>query len=100
MTARLLLFTGQALDAATFALAVTLLPVLIAGEQNPIVAALYGLGGGLAVAGAKIGATGLVCWALGRRRVGRLAMAVVFVAALSGFAGASSNLVALWLMLR
>jgi hypothetical protein len=101
MIARLLLLTGQALDAATFALFFALVPPAIlvqlgVAEQNPIIAALFAIGGFTAVVIVKLGATGFVLYR-DQKRPDRPKKTTFFMgaAATSGFVGATFNTIAL-----
>lgn len=99
---RRLLFAGQVLDAATFALFYLVIPAwilerLVSPEANPITAGLFALGGVGAVVVAKIGVASFVVWGDGRRPGRpRVTGAVMAVAMVTGFVGAGSNLLALW----
>jgi hypothetical protein len=98
---RLLLFTGQALDAASFALFFLVVPATILvriteTERNPIVATLFALGGFVAVVIVKVGVTSLVIWRDQRREHRpRKTAAFMLLAAASGYVGMAFNLVAL-----
>ena len=99
---RRLLFAGQALDAATFALFFLVVPASILAElekaeRNPIVATLFAMGGFALVAIVKVGAASLVVWRDQRRPDRpRVTGTVMAIAAGSGFLGAGFNLLALW----
>lgn len=98
---RLALFTGQCLDAGTFALFFLVVPAAVLAriettEQNPIIAALFALGGFAAVVVVKVGATSLVLWRDHRRpHQRRVTGALMVAAALSGYVGAAFNTAAL-----
>lgn len=98
MRMRLALFTGQALDAATFAIFFLVVPAFVLAaigtkEQNPIIAVLFAIGGFAAVVVTKVG---LVSWVVYRdhRRPDRPRKTAAFmgVAVASGFVGAAFNL--------
>ena len=102
---RLLLVTGQALDSATFALFFLVVPAVIlsqleTAERNPLVAALFAIGGFIAVVGAKMGITAWVVWRDGHRaNRPKKTAAMLFVAGAAGFVGAGFNLFALFTVL-
>jgi hypothetical protein len=102
MKARLFLFTGQVLDAASFALFFAAVPAVIlsrleVAERNPVLATLMAIGGFMAVVFVKIGAVSLVIWRDQKRpnRPKKTAF-VMGIAAISGYVGASFNLMALY----
>lgn len=82
-----IVFSAQALDGITFAMAVSALG--IAGEANPIMAQLFGLFGLSGVLIIKFAGAGLVAWIAHRVRGGWW-----MVAAWIGVIGAASNVLA------
>ncbi len=95
------LFVGQALDAATFALFFLVIPQRVIDglgvtEQNPLLAALMTIGGFAAVVAVKVGAVSAVIYRdtqLPHRM--RKTTAFMAAAALSGYIGATFNIIAL-----
>ncbi len=84
-------FIGQSLDAGTFAVAVTLYPVLATQEQNPVVVTLYAAGGVALVLAVKVGLGAFVA-AFGRPK-GWWRYAYI-IAAVGGLVGAAANVYA------
>lgn len=101
MKTRYLLFTGQALDAATFSVFFLVVPATILAqmgvtEQNPLVAGLFAIGGFAAVVFAKIGLTSWVIWRDQRRdHRPKVTTGFMTAAAVSGYIGAAFNTLAL-----
>lgn len=100
MIARLL-FVGQALDGFTFALFFGALPawilVDVQPESNPVTSGILALGGFVGVLVVKVTAAAIAVWLDGRRSTRRPpALGLVMLAvALTGFAGAASNVAGL-----
>ena len=101
LKARAFLFAGQFLDVFTFALFFTLVPASVItelgkAERNPIIVALFAIGGVAAIAFAKLGLTSWVIYR-DRHRTHRpkLTGAMMIIAGAAGFVGAFFNTMAL-----
>jgi hypothetical protein len=100
--ARLFLFTGQSIDAATFALFFLVTPSwimarLVAPEQNGVHGALMALGGFMAIVVFKIGFVSLALLADHRFAYqSRLVVGLMIAGGLSGLIGALFNAAAIY----
>lgn len=101
MKTRLILFTGQMLDLATFCLFFAVIPSFIISqlgisERNPIISQAFAIGGFMAVAAIKLGIVSFVLYRdTVRTNRPKVTGAIMTVAAGSGFVGAFFNTTAL-----
>jgi hypothetical protein len=93
--AGLLMFTGQTLDVVSLTVLLVLFPAAIVAEVHPVISGIYLMWGLGALLLFKIGIPAIVCWYMTEHPVGRMLRLVVYLAALSGFIGAASNIYAL-----
>lgn len=83
---------AQAIDVATFAAFFILVPVSIHSERNPLISAVFALGGFALVGILKLGYVSFVAYRATRFEPSRPLIIAISVATASGIAGAGFNL--------
>lgn len=86
------LVVAQTADAATFAWFYLFIGAGLLSEQNPIVAAIMGVGGIAGVIVVKIGLAAMAAFLYERNRRRRILLVLMTVATISGVIGAGTNL--------
>jgi len=92
--ARRLVF-AQAIDVTTFAAFYLLIPVSVHSERNPLIAAMFALGGFALVGIVKMGFVSIVAYRAAGFAPSRALIIAISMATASGIAGAGFNLASL-----
>jgi len=86
---------AQAIDVATFCAFFMLVPVSIHSERNPLIAAMFALGGFALVGIVKMGVVSIVAYRAASFVPSRKLIVAISAATASGIAGAGFNLASL-----